>query len=437
MAISLFDNEIFQDLMGDGEIRELMSEARQIRDMLEVEAALAEALAAAGIIPSEPAARIAATARGLHIAPSDFAASTAEAGVPVLALVRALKAALAPEDSDYVHWGATSQDILDSAQALSHRQFLNLLDRRLDSLVEQLEDLTELHRHTVMAARTRGQQAVPTTFGLKAAGWLAPFGRHRARLAHLRPALLQLQLGGAGGTLAAWGDRGLQVAGHMAATLDLSAAVPWHTARDNIADFAHVLALISGSLGKIGGDIALMAQSELGEVSPSGGGSSAMPQKNNAIGAEVLSAGARLAAAQLQLVHQGLAHEHERGGVAWLLEWAALPQLMALAGGGLAVASRLLVGMDVDRVRLRANIGDDGLILSEAAVYALAEFIPRGAAQELVKQAVGEVGESGDTLFQVLAGLSDAPVNWSKLADPANYLGVSDALIDRILAEFA
>ena len=151
----------------------------------------------------------------------------------------------------------------------------------------------------------------------------------------------------------------------------------------------------------------------------------------------MLSAGARLAAAQLQLVHQGLAHEHERGGVAWLLEWAALPQLMALAGGGLAVASRLLVGMDVDRVRLRANIGDDGLILSEAAVYALAEFIPRGAAQELVKQAVGEVGESGDTLFQVLAGLSDAPVNWSKLADPANYLGVSDALIDRILAEFA
>ena len=287
---------MFGGLLWDAEVAELFADGAAVREMIAVEVALASAQARLGVVPENAAREIAAAAASFE---PDFArlrAGTERSGVPVIALVEQLRAAVGGGAANFVHYGATSQDIVDTAMVLQMCRALDVLAGRLDGVCARLADLAHRHRTTPMAARTRYQQALPTTFGLKVASWLAPLRRHGERLAELRPRFEVVQLGGAAGTLAAFGTRGIEVMEALATDLGLAApALPWHTQRDGVAEVAGWLALVTGSLGKAGVDAALMAQTEVGEVRigpVDSGGSSTLPQKNNPVVADYDDPGA-------------------------------------------------------------------------------------------------------------------------------------------------
>lgn len=440
MTIGLHDSALYGPLFADRVVAETFSDAERLRAMLAVEAALARVQGRLGVIPQNAATAIDRAAGDLQPDPAALAESTEQAGVPVVALVAALRGVVDGSAAAHVHWGATTQDIMDTALVLQLRPVLDHLDSRLDALIERLAALAETHRGTLMAARTHSQQALPTTFGLKVAGWLLPLIRHRQRLAELRPRLLAVQFGGAAGTLAALGDRGIEVMEALARELDLAApALPWHTQRDTLAELAGWLSLLSGSLGKLGQDVILLAQTEIGELRESGaggrGGSSTMPQKSNPILSELLITAARMNASLLSNLHQALIAEQERATHGWQLEWLSLPQMLANTGAALRHAGFIAENLVVEEERMRANLdASNGLLLAEAATFALAEHLPRPEAQQRVKQACRDVVASGRHLMDVLAEHGDTPIDWQALKDPARYLGATDTLIDRALA---
>ncbi len=286
-----------------------------------------------------------------------------------------------------------------------------------------------------MAARTRSQVATPTTFGLKAAGWLAPLRRHRQRLAELRPRLEAVQLGGAAGTLAALGEHGIAVMEGLAAELKLTApALPWHGQGDTLAELGGWLSLVTGSLGKMGEDLVLLGQSEVGEVAGGGGGSSTMPQKSNPVAAETLVALARFNAGMVGTLHQALIQRHERDGAAWPLTWLAVAPMLMAAAAALGHAGRLAAGLQPDAARMAENLGaTHGLVLAEAATFLLARHMERPEAQELVAACCKEATASGRHLFDILAERAEAPIEWASLKDAALHVGAAEALVDRLL----
>lgn len=428
---------IFEPLLTDAETRAILGDAARARAMVRVEAALAAVQGRLGVIDPEAAAAIVAALDGFAPDLADLAAGTAAAGVPVPALVAQLRRAVGGEAAGFVHWGATSQDIVDTALVLGLKELLATLARRLDGLAAELARLAEAHRATPMVARTRFQQAVPTTFGLKAAGWLAPLLRHRRRLRELRPRLLVVQLGGAAGNLAALGGRGVEVMEALARELELGCpAMPWHSQRDGLAELASWLALVSGSLGKLGLDLLLLAQGEVGEVREAeGGASSTMPQKSNPIRAEALVALARRNAALVGGMHDAQLHAHERDGAAWQLEWTLLPEMASTAAAALAHATTLARTLAVEPGRMRATLdAGHGLPLAEAAAFALAGHLPRAEAQALVKAACGEALASGQDLVAIVAARTGAPVDWDRVRRDAERPPCADALIDRVTA---
>lgn len=431
MAVTPFDSRLLAPLFADPGIAALFSDAAEVEAMIAVERALARVEGRLGVIPADAAAEIDRKLDGATVDAASLAAGTRSAGVPLPALVKELRAIVGGEAAGFVHWGATSQDIVDTALVARLGTALGLLEARLDRLIEILAGLAERHRATVMAARTRTQIAVPTTFGLRAAGWLVPLLRHRERLAEARPRILMIQFGGAGGTASAIGGDGLAVMEGLAAELGLTAPpMPWHTQRDGLMELAGWLASLAASLGKIGTDVALLARSEVAEVRPgSGGGSSTMPQKANPVSAEMLVALARITAGNLGTFAQGAIHAEERDGAAWSVEWATLPAMVVAAGGGLVHAAELLETLVVDEAAMRARAG--GATLAEAASFALSAHMSREAAQALVKKAAA----SDADLLTALAGLSDAPTDWAAFADPAKHLGVADLFLDRVLAD--
>ncbi len=428
---------ILDAYLQEPETEALISDAALAAAMLEVEAALAEVQARADIIPAPAGGRIAKVAASLVVDLQALTRGTIHDGVPVIALLAQLRAAVGSQYGGYVHWGATSQDIVDTAMVLMLRRVMALFSARLDDLIQTWAALAEDHRGTVMAARTRSQQAVPTTFGLKAAGWIAPLLRHRRRLQALSATTFALQFGGAGGTLAALGGQGHALAHDLAAELDLTLPpMPWHNQRDGIIEFANWLAMLSGSLGKTAGDVLLLAQSEVGEVQISGaGGSSAMPQKANPVLAEALVALARHNAGLIGTLHQAAPHLAERDGVAWTLEWLTLPQMVRTTGAGLLHSLHLAGNLQVNGARMAANVAaSQGMLLAEAAVYALARHMPKAAAQDLVKDACLDAAAAGQDLFHILEQRTQAPIDWPALRDPANYLGSAGQYIDAVLA---
>jgi len=295
-----------------------------------------------------------------------------------------------------------------------------------------------------MAGRTHGQQALPVSFGLKVATWLAPLIRHAERLNEISPRLLVVQFGGAAGTLAALGDKGLAVMHGLAEELGLGAPLmPWHAQRDNFAEFAGWLSLVTGTLGKMAQDIILLAQTEVGEVAESGeegrGGSSTMPQKSNPITSELVLAAARTNATLLSAMHQALIQEHERATHGWQVEWLTLPEMIMLTGGALKHSHYLAEHLQVDEGKMRENITRaDDVILAEAAVFALAKAMARAKAEELVKKACGIAVTGGKPLIEVVRNLAastiaDDAVDWRALATPENYLGETQKIIDRVL----
>ncbi|MEQ9334156.1 3-carboxy-cis,cis-muconate cycloisomerase [Thalassobaculum sp.] len=438
--VSAYDSRILGPLFGDPDTARLFEDAAAVRAMAEAEAALARAEAGLGIVPVEAARRITEAAASFAADLDALGVGTEQSGVPVIEFVRQFRAHVGGDAAQWVHWGATSQDIVDTALVLQLRDALAVIAGRLDRVIAGLAALADAHRGTVMAARTRYQQALPTSFGLKCAGWLLPLVRCRERLPALRLRLLAVQFGGAAGTLAALDDRGVAVMEAMAAELDLACpAGPWHAQRDGIAEFGSWLSLVTGALGKLGQDAVLLAQTEVGEIDESAGGdrggSSTMPQKANPVTGEALAAAARLTAGLLGTLHQAQIQEHERGGVGWQMEWATLPTMVVATGSALAKTEALLGRLTVSADRMRANLGPgDGLILAEAATFALAAHMPRPAAQAVVKEAARAVIAGGGHLVDALRERTEAAVDWDRLRDPACYLGSNDLLIDRALA---
>ena len=433
---------LLDPLFSDEEIAVFFSDAEQLRAMLRFEGALARVQGRIGVIPEASGEAIGKIAEDLELDPATLAEGTAAAGVPVLALVAALRqavhAAAGQEAAQYVHWGATSQDVVDSGLVLRLRGVLAALELRIEALADRLAETADRHRLTLKVGHTRGQRAVPTSFGLEVAGWLMPLLVHRQRLGELYPRLLVVSLGGAAGTLSSLGVRGPEVCEALAAELKLGAPpLPWHTRRDAIAELAGWLSLVTGGLGKMGQDVLLMAQSEIGELregGPERGRSSTMPHKANPVSSELLVTVARMNATLLSGVHQALLQEQQRGGSGWQLEWLTLPQMVVLTGAALRHAGTLLADLEVDAGRMASNLeACRGLVLAEAANFALAAHMPRDAALREVRHACEESIRSERHLIDVLAERLDTPVDWMKLRDPIRQLGSAEVFIDRVL----
>ena len=431
--ISPFDGAPAAGLYGDPEIAALFDGAAEVRAMLLVEGALAEVEAALGIIPEASGSAIGRASGEIEIDAAALADGMAKAGVPVAALVAAFRRELGATHGPWLHWGATSQDIVDTGLMLRLRSVIEILDGRLAALVESLGDQAGRHRETVIPARTRFQIATPTTLGAKIAVWTMPLLRHRERLAELRPRLLRVSLAGASGTNAALRGRGAEVMRALAAALDLEPSeVPWHAARDGIAELGGWLALVTGSLGKIGQDLILLGQSEVGEVTAgAGGGSSTMPHKANPVTAETLVTLARLNAGAVGQLHQAMIHAQERDGTALGLEWFTLPAMCAAAGAATRHALGLAGALAAHGPAIAATFAADrGRMLAEAAVFALAGRLPRPEAQAVVAEALGAL-ETDGTLAAALQARAPG-VDWMRVLDPARQTGEAAAMVDRL-----
>lgn len=437
------DSAIFAPLFTDEEISSLLSDQALVRALVDVEVALARAESRVGVIPENAATEISAIDSD-KIDVAVLTKGTVRSGFPIIALVQELRRLVGPRSAPYLHWGATTQDVMDTGCVLQLRAAAKALTARIRGIVRHLSALADGHRETVLAGRTHGQQALPVTFGLKVAGWLAPLVRHLERFDEISPRLFVVQFGGAAGTLAALENRGWPVTEEFAKETKLAVPVlPWHAQRDSFVEFAGWLSLVTGSLGKMAQDIILLAQSEVGEVGESAesgrGGSSTMPQKSNPIASELVVAAARSNASLLSAMHHAQIQEHERATHGWQVEWLTLPQMLLLTGGALKHAFYLAQNLQVDRAAMRANMARaNDVILAEAAVFALAKAMPRQKAEELVKTACGTAIADGKPLIDVVKQLAQSviggeAVDWQALARPENYLGENDRMIDRVL----
>jgi 3-carboxy-cis,cis-muconate cycloisomerase len=429
---------IFKALLEDAEIAALLGDVAQARAMVDFEIALAKVEAELGVIPAEAGRAITAALADFQPDLDDLAAGTVAAGVPIPALLAQLRGAVGGAEASFVHWGATSQDVIDTALVLQLRKVLQILRARLARLRAALVRLIDQHPDAVLVARTRFQQALPTMFALKAAGWLAPLQRHQERLRELEPRLMAVQFGGAAGNLAALGERGVEVMDALAAELALaSPPMPWHSQRDTLAELASWLALVTGTLGKLGHDLLLMAQNEIGEIrEAAGGGSSTMPQKSNPILSEALVTLARRNATLVAGVHQAMLHAHERDGAAWQLEWTILPDMASCTGAALAHAASLAETIVVDEKRMAETLASSGgLLLAEAVSFALCGHMSREEAQALVKHACQTAIASGRDLIAVVGELTDAPIDWPHVRAQAERPLVADCLMRRVLRQ--
>ncbi len=434
-------------LFSTPEMSAAFSPEAHVRGMLAFEA-LARAEARAGVIPQEAANMIAAGCRVELFDVTALYREAALAGTPAIPLVRMLTAQLEGDAQKFVHWGATSQDAIDTALMLSMRDGIDLLMAGLLDVCAACAALAEQYRHTLMVGRTLLQQALPITFGLKAARWLALTTRQVRALRERRERALAAQLGGAAGTLASLGDKGLRVVALLAEELGLAAPdLPWHTERDRIAEIAGSLGVIAGAMAKIAGDVVLLAQTEVGEasegVAPGKGGSSAMPQKHNPVDATFAIASARLALGVVPVILAAMAQEHERSAGGWQAEWAAIPSLFHYTASAVERVRGALADLQIDAARMRANLDlTGGLIMAESLTMALAPHVGRTEAQRIVRATCDQAVKSGVDLrqaavadMQVRAVLS--PEEIDKALDPGGYLGSTGAFIDRALASYS
>ncbi len=435
-------------LFATDSMRAVFSDRARIARMLDFEAALAQAEASVGVIPVSAAGVI---ERRCDVDQFDVAAighAARDAGNLAIPLVSALTRNVAAADagaSGYVHWGATSQDVIDTALVLQLRDALALIETDIERLAAALAKQARRHAATLLAGRTWLQQALPITLGLKLAGVVSALDRHRARLTALRGRTLVVQFGGAAGTLASLDDRGLAVTEALAARLSLAVPdMPWHTHRDRFCDVAATLGMLTATLGKLARDVSLLAQTEVGEArepaAPGRGGSSTMPQKRNPVGASIALAAAVRVPGLVSTMLTAAIQEHERGLGNWPAEWDTLPEIALLASGALAAMVEVAEGLEIDATRMRANLEiTQGLIFAEAVQMALAPKVGRDTAHSLVASACRRATAESAHLRDILAqepGVSrflDGQA-LDRLFDPVEYLGESRGFIERALA---
>jgi 3-carboxy-cis,cis-muconate cycloisomerase len=442
-STTVLDSSLFRDAFGTPRMRAVFSDLAQVARYVEVEIALAKAEARCGVIPADAAKEIAARCDAAALDFDLLRQETDNVGYPILPLVHQLVKQCG-EAGRYVHWGATTQDIMDTGVVLQMREGLRLVAEDIAALRGILAGLARKHRDTPMAGRTHLQQALPVTFGYKASIWLAMFDRHAERLAQLEPRVLVGQFAGAAGTLASLGDRGFAVQEALCQELGLGVpASTWHVARDGFAETLNFLALVAGSLGKIALDIMLMASTEFAEVYepfvPGRGASSTMPQKRNPISSELMLAAAKGVRQHAGLMLDAMVQDFERATGPWHAEWMAIPESFVLTAGALHQAKFALGGLIVDQERMAGNLAiSRGLIVAEAAMMQLAPHIGRQQAHDVVYAACRVVNEKGGTLAEALGGVAEVTAHFDRAAiarmtDPANYLGLAPAMVDRVL----
>ncbi|WOH81347.1 adenylosuccinate lyase family protein [Bradyrhizobium sp. BEA-2-5] len=443
-STTVLDSVLFRDAFGTRAMREVFSDLRLIERYAEVEVALAKAEARCGVIPAEAAVEI---AKRTDVTALDFdllRQETDVVGYPILPLVHQMVKQCG-EAGRYVHWGATTQDIMDTAVVLQLRDGLKIIGDDIAALRGILADLSKKYRDTAMAGRTHLQQALPVTFGYKTAVWLAMFDRHAERLAQLKPRVLVGQFAGAAGTLASLGDKGFEVQQALCEELGLGVPVStWHIARDGLAEAVNFLALVTGSLGKIALDIMIMASTEFAEVYEpfvkGRGASSTMPQKRNPISSELMLAASKAVRQHAGLMLDAMVQDFERATGPWHAEWMAIPESFVLTAGALHQAKFALAGLIVDEQRMAHNLDiSRGLIVAEAVMMGLAPSIGRQEAHDVVYDACRLANDKGLTLAEALAAddrvasrIDRATID--RLTAPKNYLGLAPQMVDRVLA---
>jgi 3-carboxy-cis,cis-muconate cycloisomerase len=448
LANSMLSQSLFgQSMFGAEEVERIFADRARVQRMLDFEAALARAEAGAGVIPGQVAGSIAEKCRVDLFDLGALGVGARKAGNLAIPLIKQLTQLVAKESAEaarYVHWGATSQDVIDTGLVLELREALGWIDERAAELCEELSHLADAHRTTMVAARTWMQHAVPISYGVKVAGWLDAMVRHRARLREMRRRVLVLQFGGAAGTLSVLGGKGIEVAEELAGDLRLDLpTAPWHAHRDRMAEVATTLALMTGTLGKIARDVSLQMQTEVGEVSePAGegrGGSSTMPQKRNPVGCAMILAAAVRVPGLTSTMLSAMPQEHERGLGGWHAEWETLPEVVRLCAGALRWAVEVIGGLEVDVERMKQNLElTHGLIFAEAVAMKLAEKVGKAVAHELLESASRKAIREKKHLRDVLSADSDVsghigPKEMAGIFDPTRQLGVADEFIDRVI----
>ena len=438
-------SEIFGDIFGTAAMRRIFSDEARVQYYLDIEAALARVQARLGIIPTDAADEI---VRHCHADEFDFArlkAQTERIGYPVLPVVQQLVALCRGGLGEWCHWGATTQDITDTATVLQIRAALGLVEEDLHAIAASLAGLAKRYRDTPMAARSNLQQAVPITFGYKMAVLLAGFERHLARLRELRPRVLVGEFGGAAGNLSSLGADGLKVQAALCNELGLGQPdIAWHTMRDRVAETGCFLGLVTGTLGKISMDVKLMMQTEVEEVyepfADGRGSSSTMPQKRNPISSNYIHACTAMVRQHVAALLDAMVEDHERSTGPWEIEWIAVPAIFQLSAGALAQTRFLVGGLQVDAERMRKNLDlTGGLIVSEAVMMRLGPALGRQRAHDLVYDICRQVIATRRPFLDLLAEHDEIAAHLGRdelawLVDPANYLGLCGEMVDRVLA---
>src|SRR5215471_15571400 len=445
MPSTILDSAVFRDIFTTPDMRTVFSDENRVQKYLDFEAALARAQAKLGIIPKEAAAEIVRHCSADKIDMAKLKEATERIGYPVLPVVQQLVKLCKDGLGEWSHWGATTQDITDTATIMQIREALAIVEKEIDGICNGLAALAKKYRNTPMAGRSNLQQAVPITFGYKMATMLAAFERHRQRLAELKPRVLVGEFGGAAGTLSSLGKDGLKVQEELMKELKLGQpAISWHTVRDCIAEVGCFLGLVTGSCGKIALDVKLLMQTEVEEVyepfHEGRGSSSTMPQKRNPISSVYITALTAVVRQQVAALLEAMVEDHERATGPWEIEWIVLPEIFCFAAGALAQTEFVLKGVQVDAKKMRVNLDlTKGLIVSEAVMMGLGPYLGRQYAHDLVYDICRQVVATGRPLVELLAENAEIAKHLDrraleKLCDPANYLGEAGAMVDRVLA---
>ncbi len=446
MASLVLESKLFSNLFGTPAMRAIFPDETLVQRYLDVEAALARVQARIGLIPEEAAKEIESKCDVTRVDFERLRTRTEVVGYPILPLVEQLTEWCKGNTGQYCHWGATTQDIMDTADVLQIRDALALVRTDLETVATTLASLANKHKQTPMAGRSHLQHALPVTFGYKCAVWLSSIDRHVQRLDELLPRVLVVEFSGAAGTLASLGNAGLPVQEALSKELNLNRPdITWHTARDNLGEVSGLLALIAATLGKIGYDIMLMMQSEIGEVYepfvPGRGASSTMPQKRNPIASEMLLAASKIVRELHGSMLDAQVQDHERATGQWHVEWHALPESFVVTAGALRHAREMLGALEVREDAMRRNLDlTGGLIVAEAVMMGLAPHLGRTHAHDVVYECCRDSLEKGTPFVDALAAHSEISgamkrKEIEKLADPANYLGSAPQMVDRYLAE--
>ena len=445
MGSTIIDSAIFGDIFSTKAMRDVFSDESRTRKYLEIEAALARVQGRMGLIPAAAAEEIVRHCTLDQIDMVKLKAQTERIGYPVLGVVSQLNALCRDKLGEYCHWGATTQDITDTATVMQIRDGLTIIDGELKAISAAMATLARRHRDTPVVGRSNLQQAVPVTFGYKVAGLLSAIERHRVRLSELRPRVLVGELAGAAGTLASIESGGLEMQAGVMREIGLAQPdIAWHTVRDNIAEVGCFLGLVTGTLGKLAMDVKLMMQTEVGEVfepfAPGRGSSSTMPQKRNPISCCYIHACASVVRQQSAALLDAMIADHERSTGPWEIEWIALPEAFMLTAGALAHSRFLVEGLEVDVERMRANLDmTNGLVVSEAVMMGLAPYLGREYAHDLVYDICRVALTKNRPLLDLLCENAEIAQHMdraglAKLCDPANYLGLAGEMVDRVLA---